>query len=764
VTWPIATDYQEAIQNPRLCFSDMDLKSGVVKEDRFGLPRPISGMFASVYEMSTPTGRWAVRCFLKPVDDHQRRYAAISTHLKSVRLRSAVGFDFIPQGIRIRSAWYPILKMEWIDGEPLNTFIARNVSQPHKLLQLMRDWVELMGSLRAAQIAHGDLQHGNILVTTSGLRLIDYDGMYVPALAGLPSHEDGHRNYQHPSRSGSDFGPYLDNFAAWVIFCSITAVALDPRLWQLVNGGDECLLFRREDFQHPRRSRLFQLLESSRPEVRALAGQFESMLSGPVRQIPALDGKALPQSSIPVALATPTVPIWLSGHVALTSQAEVSSPDALEVNDTPATVTAADWIIQHLIDRQGPLKPIRGHSLVVDRLAFALWLFLAAATGWALAAAKIPLAAGSVLIAAPGGIVAAFLVIRYRRVSGVVERGKTAGLLRASQKLLRQRQLEVKSAELSRNRLITPLEVLKTEFDRLPQTSDGEIQRVNAKLGELRGAFARKRHEFDAEEANALRALEKEMRRQVGLLQIERNALDQQERGTMANAVRLLQEACLQERLLNATIDGAFLSGIGPKLKARLKAHGIFSASDVELRRIRAVGGIGDAKANVLISWKNEIVRQTSAPTSLPRDQVVRIRSEFVARRENVERQIREVEDTERLQRQLIVDKFARVRVNFEEEERRAIDALSAKILEINAAMQRERVRLDHDYRALKEKLAPERRDHEQNIAALNRLLNQQRFQVCRLERELERYTALSPSRYVARILGVRRIVQRSSA
>jgi hypothetical protein len=53
-------------------------------------------------------------------------------------------------------------------------------------------------------MAHADLQHGNVLLVPTGnalaLRLIDYDGMYVPALAGQRSGELGHPAYQHPQR------------------------------------------------------------------------------------------------------------------------------------------------------------------------------------------------------------------------------------------------------------------------------------------------------------------------------------------------------------------------------------------------------------------------------------------------------------------------------------------------------------------------------------------------------------------------------------
>ena len=83
-----------------------------------------------------------------------------------------------------------------------------------------------MSELRAANIAHGDLQHGNVVVVGDQLRLLDYDGMFVPALANKQSNECGHRNYQLPKRSRWDYGPHLDHFSAWVIYVSLVAVAV----------------------------------------------------------------------------------------------------------------------------------------------------------------------------------------------------------------------------------------------------------------------------------------------------------------------------------------------------------------------------------------------------------------------------------------------------------------------------------------------------------------------------------------------------------
>ena len=93
--WPTPQDYQEAIQSPRLCFSDLELKQGLSSLDSLGLPKPISGAFASVYQMNCANRRWAVRCFLREFADQERRYLAISDHLKSVKLPCMVGFQFL---------------------------------------------------------------------------------------------------------------------------------------------------------------------------------------------------------------------------------------------------------------------------------------------------------------------------------------------------------------------------------------------------------------------------------------------------------------------------------------------------------------------------------------------------------------------------------------------------------------------------------------------------------------------------------------------
>ena len=204
--WPNPTDYQDTVQNPKLCFSDPELKAGTVAVNQMGLPRVASGNFASVYEVQHGRKRWAVRCFLRQAADQQRHYEHVSRHLKEIWLPFLVDFEYQPQGIRVSGQMYPIVKMQWVEGVALHSFVRKYLRRPDDLLKLAAQWRGMANSLYGSRLAHGDLQHGNALVTSKGyIRLVDYDAMYVPALHGTSCAELGHANYQHPQRTATHY-------------------------------------------------------------------------------------------------------------------------------------------------------------------------------------------------------------------------------------------------------------------------------------------------------------------------------------------------------------------------------------------------------------------------------------------------------------------------------------------------------------------------------------------------------------------------------
>ncbi len=260
--WPTAQDYNEAIQNPHACFSDPELSEGAVELNALGLPKSANGAFASVYKISNGAVSWAVRCFLTDRAEQKERYKHISDFVLFDDLECTVDFHYLDKGIKVKNEWYPCLKMTWVEGVTLDQYIDKNLSDEDKMKWLLQEFHKLVGELEGAGIAHGDLQHGNIMVLPQGLRLVDYDALFVPALAGKKCLELGHPNYQHPARTEFFFDPDVDNFSCWLIHGSILALVVDPQLYKDLGGGDECILLRRSDLANPQDSPVFNALLS----------------------------------------------------------------------------------------------------------------------------------------------------------------------------------------------------------------------------------------------------------------------------------------------------------------------------------------------------------------------------------------------------------------------------------------------------------------------------------------------------------------------
>src|SRR5438094_6264503 len=286
--WPDLTEYHEAVQHPPRAFADPGLKAVTLELDRFGMPKPATGGNAVVYKANEPGGlwifkkTWAIRCFLRTSSDHAERYEAISKHLRKVRLSYDVNIQFLKQGIQIRSNWLPIVKMQWARGDLLHSHIEKRLAYPAALAALRAKWAILVRHLEAAKVAHGDLQHGNIMVRGGSIQLVDYDGMWVPALSGRDATEICQRAYQHPERSGQDYGQEIDRFSALVIYLSLAALERDATLWERFHTGDN-LIFVREDFQQLGRSPIWQQL---RPIESRELDQLNLALSAMVQQHP----------------------------------------------------------------------------------------------------------------------------------------------------------------------------------------------------------------------------------------------------------------------------------------------------------------------------------------------------------------------------------------------------------------------------------------------------------------------------------------------
>ncbi|MBX9720111.1 MAG: hypothetical protein K2X81_01845 [Candidatus Obscuribacterales bacterium] len=230
-----------------------------------------------------------MRCFDTRLRDQQERYKAISSFILADDLPYTVDFHYLEDGIKCSGAWYPILKMTWVQGQSIDAYVRDKLHDTEALVHLRQEFQTMMLKLKANGVAHGDLQHGNILVNSGEIYLVDYDGFYVPELAGRHSNELGHPNYQHPKRTEKYFGPYLDNFAAWLIDFSLLCLIEDPSLWTKFVGGDECLLLRHSDFVNPASSKLIAALKSHKSQkIRDALQKWLAILDMPIESIPSL--------------------------------------------------------------------------------------------------------------------------------------------------------------------------------------------------------------------------------------------------------------------------------------------------------------------------------------------------------------------------------------------------------------------------------------------------------------------------------------------
>jgi hypothetical protein len=609
MAWPTPQDYNEAIQNPRLSFGDPELRQGVPETTALGLPRPITGNFASVYRVRCTEGDWAVRCFWREFDDMQERYAAISSALERAHLPYTADFEYLPHGIKVSGMWYPILKMEWVAGELLHEFVQHHLEDPPAIRRIARRWREMVATLEQASVAHGDLQHGNILVVDGNLKLVDYDGMYVPQLAGKPSHELGHQNYQSPNRSARDFGPALDRFATWVIYLSLLAVSAQPAVWSEMNGGDECLLLRRKDFEQPTHSEAFRILtDQPDDQVRSVALMFRSLLGTSGGTMPPLElavsrfnghhgfGKRLGGKSSTAFLA----PIRAAWQTMVPSSALSSDVR------TPVASTVPSWVTEHVAASAVPRPKEFVPPVFAARAALT---FAAVALGVSIVPGLLPsihsLLPTLIAVTIDLGFAFAALVVGFRRVPEVAHlrralvrerraRRELAGVYHRVQRLERQRQeLSARYTAQERRR--------ETRCQGQEHAHKAKLFRLEAIVADIIAPLERQRRELD----------ELELKERVA-------------------ALESVQEQHMEKTLRGIRLRSASLRSVGASTKARLWLHGIRSARDINIDHVAALKRLDGERVQSLVAWR--VLAEKDAKRTAPRTLSAEVRDPITAR------------------------------------------------------------------------------------------------------------------------------------
>ena len=262
IEYPSADDYVKAVQNPQRTFTSDEFKAvRFPAHPLLGIPMPASGSSAVVFKAVVNGEEQALRFFTRRDVSSQERYNALNQYFETGGIADCVATSrWFEDAIMVKGRTWPLVRMQWINGRTLDQYVEGLVEDDDTagIAKLVTAWRNLLARMQLAEFAHGDLQHGNVLVDASGrLRLVDFDCSWIKPFAGKsPPAESGHRNYQRPGRL---WGQWMDTFPGLVIYTSLLALSRNTGLWNAFNDGDN-LLFRLEDFDPPHQTDVWKHL------------------------------------------------------------------------------------------------------------------------------------------------------------------------------------------------------------------------------------------------------------------------------------------------------------------------------------------------------------------------------------------------------------------------------------------------------------------------------------------------------------------------
>ena len=278
--YPLISEYLAAIREAN---DNLDKLSHLVPVlDKYGEPYRSSGAFAVVFKMKDEqTGKcYALKCFTEEQEGRAEAYRQIAEELEFVDSSYITSVKYLEKELFVDSNCedeeFPVLLMDWIEGETMETYVAANYTDTHAMSMLCYRFCKMAAWLRSQSFAHGDIKPDNIMVRPDGtLTLVDYDGMFVPAMKRQKSPTIGAKDFSHPLRTIDDFDETIDDFALASIALSLKAISLNPSLLQTYGASDR-LLFSAADYIDLSKNKTFTALQGllADEEARILMSMF----------------------------------------------------------------------------------------------------------------------------------------------------------------------------------------------------------------------------------------------------------------------------------------------------------------------------------------------------------------------------------------------------------------------------------------------------------------------------------------------------------
>ena len=263
--YPLISEYVKAIQDAADNLDKLAYLTPVL--DDHGEPYCSSGAFAVVFKMQDKsTGKYyAIKCFTEEQEGRADAYRQIADELDMVDSPYITSVKYMEKELFVDSQCeedeFPVLLMDWVDGETMEAYIAANYQNQSAMSMLCYRFGKMAAWLRTQSFSHGDIKPDNIIVRPDGsLTLVDYDGMFVPSMKGSQSPTIGTRDFSHPLRTVDDFDETIDDFSLASIALSLKAISMKSTLLDIYGASDR-LLFSENDYRNPSNSKVISALQ-----------------------------------------------------------------------------------------------------------------------------------------------------------------------------------------------------------------------------------------------------------------------------------------------------------------------------------------------------------------------------------------------------------------------------------------------------------------------------------------------------------------------
>lgn len=275
-------------------------------------------------------------------------------------LQAIYGEHYYPKELFVNSSdseygLADVVLCDWYEGVTLQSKIEELCCKPAKMGALSQMFEAFALALLNERWAHGDLKPENIIFSSDGLHLIDFDAMYREGFMTNDCVEIGTRQFQHPLRDKTRFDSNIDDYPIALIVTVLSGMSLDASIGENIRNSDYLLI--RPDLAVAGRDEMLRRIEVLFAECGDVRHyRIAQLLHSPTPALPQLKNLLEISTSNAMPATTPTLEYY-NGYWGFAVDGRFVIPPlydlAFEFSEGLALVKVDD--VWHFVDERGAI-------------------------------------------------------------------------------------------------------------------------------------------------------------------------------------------------------------------------------------------------------------------------------------------------------------------------------------------------------------------------------------------------------------------------